>query len=92
MKSIIFRSRAERDLLEIVDYFSDYSPRTAVKVLDDIYRSIDQLAYFPHSGRPIKGQDFRRLVIIKYHFVIGYAVTADAVTIIGIYRYQDREV
>ena len=92
MKSIVFRSRAERDLLEIVDYFSEYSAQTARNALDDIYRSIDQLAYFPNSDQQIEGQDFRRLLTIKYHFAIGYAVTFDAVHIIGIYRYQDREV
>lgn len=92
MKPIIFRTRAERDLLAIINYFSEYSPQTAQNILDDIYRSIDQLAVFPNLGQQVDGEDFRRIVTLKYHFTIGYAVATDSVNIVGIFRHQDREI
>ena len=92
MKPVIFRARAERDLLGIIEYYSEFSQDTAQNVLNDIYRAIDQLSFFPHSGREIDRRDYRRIVTHKYHFQIGYEVVADSVNIIGIFRYQDREI
>jgi len=92
MKPIVFRARAERDLLAIISYFSDYSPQAAQNILDDIYRSIDQLAFFPNLGQQVDGEDFRRIATLKYHFTIGYEVTAASVNIVGIFRHQDREI
>ena len=94
MKPIVFRARAERDLLAIISYFSEYSPppQAAQNILDDIYRSIDQLAFFPNLGQQVDGEDFRRIATLKYHFTIGYEVTSASVNIVGIFRYQDRAV
>ncbi|WP_430417728.1 type II toxin-antitoxin system RelE/ParE family toxin [Parasphingorhabdus sp.] len=92
MKPIKFRAKAERDLLAIISYFSDYSSQSVQNILDDIYRSIDQLTFFPNLGQPIEGQNYRRLVTLKYHFVICYEVTVESVNIVGIFRFQDRDV
>ena len=91
MTPIIFRAEAERDLLEIHSYYCEFSEDTAKRVLEDIYRAIDQLAYFPRSARKVEGREFRRIVSRKYRFMIAHVSTDEAVTIIGIHRYQDRE-
>ena len=41
-----------------------------------IKRSIDQLADFPYSGRPIA--DIRELPIVGYPYIVFYAVDAPA--------------
>ena len=91
MKPIRFRASAEADLRAIVDHYSGFSDDTAQKVLDDIYRAINHLATFPYLGRPIGRRGLRRLVTLKHHFLVGYVVEAEALTILGIFRHQDRE-
>jgi hypothetical protein len=46
---------------------------------------------FPAIGAPIEGRPLRRIVTRRYRFKIAYADAADLVTVVGIFRYQDRE-
>lgn len=89
---ILFRSEAETDLRMIMRYYEDVAPESLPNILADIYRSIGQLAHFPRIGMQVEGRDYRRLVTIKYHFKVAYEVGDDRVIILGIFRYQDREV
>lgn len=92
MMQIHFRKQAEADLRAIMAYYGDVAPETLSNILADIYRSIDQLAYFPRIGMPVGERDYRRLVTIKYHFKVAYEVGDDRVVILGIFRFQDREI
>ena len=92
MMRISFRKEAEVDLRLIMTYYENVAPESQPKILADIYRSIDQLAYFPRIGMLVEGRDYRRLVTIKYHFKVAYEVGDDRVIILGIFRFQDREV
>ncbi len=87
-----FRREAEADLRSIIAYYEEVAPEAVPNILADIYRSIDQLAHFPRVGMPVEGRDYRRLVTIKYHFKVAYEAGDDRVIILGIFRYQDREV
>lgn len=91
MKNIIFRKQAEHDLCEIIAYYEDVAPATIANILSDIYRSIDQLGLFPHSGMQVPDREYRRIVTIKYHFKLAYEVRTDDIVILGIFRYQDRK-
>lgn len=90
MTPIVFRAEAERDLLGIQAYYSEFSEETAKRILEDIYRAIEQLAYFPRSARKVEGREFRRIVTRKYRFMIAHLATDDAVYVMGIHRHQDR--
>lgn len=92
MMQIQFRKQAEADLRSIMAYYEDVAPASLPNILADIYRSIDQLAHFPRIGMQVEGRDYRRLVTIKYHFKVAYEVGDDRVIILGIFRYQNREV
>ncbi|VWX56119.1 hypothetical protein [Sphingorhabdus sp. 109] len=48
--------------------------------------------YIINLGQQVDGEDFRRIATLKYHFTIGYEVTAASVNIVGIFCHQDREV
>jgi plasmid stabilization system protein ParE len=87
-----FRSKALTYIKEIVDYFETASPTSGVNVLTDIDRSVTLLKDYPHLGAPVEGYPLRRIVTRKYKFKIAYQVTAQAIFIIGIFRYQDREI
>ena len=92
MMQIQFRRQAEADLRSIMDYYEDVAPESLPNILADIYGAIDQLTHFPRIGMQIEGRDYRRLVTIRYHFKVAYEVADDCVIILGIFRYQDREV
>jgi plasmid stabilization system protein ParE len=89
---IIFRKDAEADLRDIMAYYEEVAPASVANILADIYRSIDQLVHFPHLGMQIEDRPYRRIVFLKYHFKVAYEVGDDRIVIMGIFRYQDREV
>lgn len=91
MKPIRFRAEAADDLHEIIAYYEQVAPEATAKILGDIHSTIDRLAIYPHSGMQVPDRSYRRAVTLKYHFKIVHEVTDDAVIILGILRYQNRE-
>jgi plasmid stabilization system protein ParE len=87
----VFRAEAAADLRSIIAYYEETAPEALTNILSDIYRAIDQLTHFPRIGIEIPDRPFRRLVTLKYHFKVAYAVQDDVILILGIFRYQDRE-
>jgi len=92
MMSIIFRKEAEADLRSIIAYYEEVAPEALSNILSDIYRSIDQLVHFPRLGMQVPDRSFRRMVTIQYRFKVAYEIGKDRIVIVGIFRYQDREV
>jgi plasmid stabilization system protein ParE len=92
MRRIIFREEAEADLRGIIAYYEDVAPESVGNILGDIYRSIDQLVHFPRLGMQVEDRTYRRIVTLKYLFKVAYEVGDDRIVILGIFRYQDREV
>lgn len=88
---IAFRAEAAADLRSIIAYYEDVAPEALSNILSDIYRSIDQLSHFPRIGMQVPDSRFRRLVTLRYHFKVAYEIGEDAIQILGIFRYQDRE-
>lgn len=91
MKPIRFRAEAADDLHEIIAYYEDVAPDAAANILNDIYSTVDRLAVYPHSGMQVPDRSYRRAVTLKYHFKIVHEVTDQALIILGIFRYQNRE-
>jgi plasmid stabilization system protein ParE len=91
MTAILFRKEAEADLRAIVDHYESIAPDSLPNILSDIHRTIDQLGRYPRSGMQVPDRPFRRIVTIRYHFKIAYAIHDDRIVILGIFRYQDRE-
>ena len=92
MRHIVFRKEAEIDLRGIISYYEDVAPSSINNILDDLYRSINLLVQFPYIGAAVPGRHFRRIITVKYHFKMAYEVDENKVIILGIFRYQDREV
>ena len=53
MTTVVFRKEAEADLRSIIVYYEEVAPDALPNILSDIYRSIDQLARYPHSGMAV---------------------------------------
>jgi plasmid stabilization system protein ParE len=91
MRRILFREEAEADLRSIIDYYEDVAPESVANILADIYRSVDLLVDYAHIGMQVPDRPYRRIVTIRYHFKIAYEVGDDRIVILGIFRFQDRE-
>lgn len=91
MRRIIFRKEAEADLNAIIAYFDEVAPDSVANILADIYRSINLLTEYALIGMQVPNRSYRRLVTICYHFKIAYEVTEDRIIILGIFRFQNRE-
>lgn len=89
---VVFRKEAEADLRSIIDHFETAAPEAVGNILSDIYRSINLIKSFPRSGTPVPDRHFRRIVTIRYHFKLIYEVGEEQVVLLGVFRYQDREV
>jgi plasmid stabilization system protein ParE len=92
MRQIIFRKEAEADLRNIITYYEVFAPESLANILSDIYRAVDQLVHFPNIGMQVEERNYRRIVTLKYHFKVAYEVGEDRIIILGIFRYQDREI
>lgn len=86
-----FRKEAADDLEEIVRYFEQTAPEALPKILDDIHHGLSRLTEFPRLGAPVPDRDFRRLVTLRYQFKIAYQPDEAVLTVLGIFRFQDRE-
>ena len=92
MRRVVVRKEAEADLRSIIAHYEEVAPTALGNILSDIYHSIDQLTRFPRLGVQVPNRAFRRIVTLKYHFKVAYEIGDDRIVILGIFRYQDREV
>ncbi len=89
MTKIIYRESAFQDLADIHNYYAAISEQINDRVFADIYSAIETLELFPFAGRELP-DGRRRLVSIKYRFVISHKSYDDTVEIVGVYRRQNR--
>ena len=91
-KPVRFRREAEHDLRQIIAWYEDAAPESLPNITADIWRAIDLIRQFPTIGAPIEGRPLRRIVSRRYAFKIAYSDDDHAITVFGIFRFQDREV
>ncbi|WP_407310366.1 type II toxin-antitoxin system RelE/ParE family toxin [Desulfosporosinus sp. SB140] len=75
---------AEKDLTEILEYIQIDNPTVALRLLDDIDKTISKLVYFPYMGHVPKDQrliqlNYRMLVVENY--LVFYVILDDIVEI-----------
>ncbi|HEX7712031.1 MAG TPA: type II toxin-antitoxin system RelE/ParE family toxin [Sphingomonadaceae bacterium] len=88
---LIFRERALCDLEDIETYYLREAPEALPKVLGDIRQVLNQLENFPRSGRAIGRRNARRALSPRYRYIVSYHVTRNAIEIVGIFRFQNRD-
>jgi toxin ParE1/3/4 len=83
---IIWRSRAEDGLAEILDYLLDRDPDAALRIYDAIRDQVSLLAEQPGIGRAGRVKDTRELVIARTPYIVAYTVDrhADAVVVLRV--------
>ena len=76
--SIRYLPRAVRQLDEIFTYIADRNPAAAGRVVGTIRRIIERLGDFPYSSRPSEVPGVRELPIVRYPYIVFYAVDDEA--------------
>ncbi|MEO6215615.1 MAG: type II toxin-antitoxin system RelE/ParE family toxin [Sphingomonas sp.] len=94
MRRIVYTPEADAQLVQLYHYIArEASPAIAAGFTDAIVDQCESLHHFPNRGTP--RDDIRpglRTITFRRRVVIAYAVSADAVTIVGIfYGGQDYE-
>lgn len=84
MRHLDWTESAESDREELLDYIAQDNPLAAIKVGDEIERQFEALLDLPELGRPGRIDDTRELVITGLPYIVCYAVTDTAVTILRV--------
>ena len=87
MVSITWTALAIEDLRNIYDYILKDSKVYADRIIDNIITRVDQLSYFPKSGRVVpefENDSIRELIQGNYRII--YKLTAQKISIIRIHH------
>ncbi len=71
---IRYLPKALQQLDSIFTYLADRNPAAANRVSVAIRRSIERIADFPHSARASEVPGIRELAIVRYPYIVFYAV------------------
>jgi len=87
-----FAAQAIIDLTEIADYLSARTPAAAIRARKAIRDGTRLIAAFPYSGRQQNEPHVRKLVTLRYAYLIYYKVdiSNDEIAILSI-RHPARE-
>lgn len=75
---IRYRPAALAQLDAIFRYIAAHNPSAADKVIRTIKQSVECMADFPYSARPSEVPGIRELPIVRYPYIVFYAVDDDA--------------
>jgi len=93
MIGVEYRWTANRDIYRIQQHYLSISSRSYETVRQDINSAIRILQTYPLAGAKIRPKGrVRRIVSSKYRYSITYLAADDKIEIIGIFRYQNRNV
>ena len=77
-----YTPRSTRDLVEIAEYLRAHNPSAALAVRDAILRSLQNLMIFPAIGRPQNVEGVRKLVTLRYRYLVYYMIDEEAEEIV----------
>lgn len=86
MRRLGLASAAEQDLANISAWIAHDNPHAAEKVLRAIVAAARRLPNFPEMGRAGRWPETREFPVPGLPYLLVYAVTADAVTIIAVFH------
>ncbi len=87
---IAWTRAARRDANAIFEYLVKRNPQAAEATATTILRAVEKLADHPRLGRQGHVDDTRELVIIRYPYIVIYAIEETQVTILCV-RHTARQ-
>jgi plasmid stabilization system protein ParE len=91
LKPVRFTARAEHDV-RAIRHYEDIAPGLSARIVADVRARIAGLRYYPKSGRRIEVADLHQVLSRRYRFKIAYRVTDEEIEIVGIFRFQNRDI
>jgi len=88
MHKVIFSLQAEEDMFAIHDFIAEDNPLYANKVVESLFASCMQLAYFPAMGT-LLSDNVRMIVEPTFRYTIIYKFEKEAVQISTISKYRN---
>jgi toxin ParE1/3/4 len=79
-----WKSLAEQDKAQIIDYLAEESPLAAIEQGDEIERQVERLVEHPKLGRPGRVRNTRELVINRTPYIVVYRLTPTTITILRV--------
>jgi toxin ParE1/3/4 len=86
LKRLVFAEPASRDIEGIADYIALDNPAAAKRVYRAIVTAARTLREFPALGRPGRHPETRELIVPDLPYLLVYAVSADAITILAVFH------
>ena len=83
MPELEWKSPAVADLMAIVDYILDDNPNAALALMEEVQSKVAQLPAHPKRCRPGRVDGTRELVV-RPNYIVVYAETAAAVTVLRV--------
>lgn len=83
MRIVDWRETARADLLNIVDYISDDSPKAAQLLKDNIEQKVSKLVAFPLRYRRGRVPGTREMVVSP-NYVVVYTSSVDTITVLRV--------
>jgi plasmid stabilization system protein ParE len=87
-----FWPQADNDLNEIIGYFAAKAPGALAGIKADLEESFRLITEYPLIYPSVPGRPLRRHVSRKYRFKVTYRVYDDRIEIVGVFRFQNRDV
>jgi toxin ParE1/3/4 len=82
--TIRWSSRAQRHLTSLTNFVALESPKTALKILSQIEKSVENLPEFPNMGKTGRLKNTRELIIQNLPYIISYTIFEDTIWILAI--------
>lgn len=77
---------ALRNLEREAESIAEVDPAASRRIVARIFESVDQLAEFPHLGRPGRISDTRELVVSGTPYIVPYRVRQEYVEILRVFH------
>jgi plasmid stabilization system protein ParE len=92
IRSVRLTPGADRDLLRLVDFLGDKSPRSAVRAGEAIEGGVRSLAQFAERGRQAPIEGLREIVVAfgRSAYVIQYRIAEDEVVVARVFHSLER--
>jgi plasmid stabilization system protein ParE len=79
-----YAPRARNDIADIHEYIAQHNPRAATAVVRGIRSTCRLLARYPRLGRATDIAGVRALALVRYPYLIYYAIGTDEVSILHV--------
>lgn len=73
---VIWSPSALHEIARASDYLTDFNPKAAIELAENLLAVGDSLMHFPHRGRRVPNTDMRELVT-AYPYIIRYRIVRD---------------